>query len=306
MKTTAAGAQTLTNDIRHTIDINNNHFNGIIEIRLNDECKNGHQDFSITGTYWETGKARTDRSMMGCGCCHEEILRARPDLRIFVNLHLCDFTGVPMYAVENGFYHLCEGFNNTKPNAPAFAAEFCDYYRITQKQFETLKKSENKLRYALNLQKLGILDQWKEEADNAILLLEEWTGKKFVVDSAKRQYTTPTAEQITEEDAKDKEGHYTPEKIQERKEKAILEAKAKQYADIEADRDKEIAKAQKEYEVKKTVLDGGLSLENFIFYNHTNTGAFNWKSYGVRVTNEEFSDFVRNAKLDGITWTNKG
>ena len=53
-----------SNDLRYTIDINNNKANAQIKIRLNDECKNGHQDFAITATIWEIGKNRTDRNMV--------------------------------------------------------------------------------------------------------------------------------------------------------------------------------------------------------------------------------------------------
>jgi hypothetical protein len=297
--------ETQSNDLRHTLEVNNATGNGVVKIRLNDECKNGHQDFSITGSFYEIGKSRTDRNFTTAGACHDEILKHFPELKIFVNLHLADYTGVPMYAVENGFYHLCNGFNNNKPNAPTFAAEFCDYYRISAKQYATLSQSENKLRYAVNLEKLGILAQWKEEADKAIELLESWTGKKFLVDSVKKQYTAPTAEEIATEDAKGKEGYYTPAKIQERKEAEQKEAIAKKYAEIEAEMNKEIAKAKKEYEVKKAVLDGGLSLENFIFYNHTSEGCFNWMQSRTRVTNEEFANFVKGANVEGVTWKNK-
>jgi hypothetical protein len=299
---TATQAQQLTNDLRHTIDINNSKANAQIKIRLNDECKNGHQDFSINATIWEIGKVRNDRNMISGGCCHDEILKLRPDLQIFVNLHLCDYSGVPMHAVENGFYHLCNGFNNTKPNAPTFKAEFCEYYRLTPSQFDILAQSENKLRYAVNLEKLGILAHWKEEADKAILLLEEMTGKKFLIDSVKKQYTAPTAQQIAEEDAKDKEGYYTPAKIQERKEQEAASAKAKQYEKIAAEMNKTIAKAQREHEVKKAVLDAGLPLDNFIYYTHSNTGSFNWKNYGTRITKDEFSTFLHVVQLDNIAW----
>ena len=306
MNTTTQVTTEQSNSLIHTIDTNNNEFNMRIKIRLNDECKNGHQDFSITATYWEIGKVRNGRNMIAGGCCHDEILKHRPDLQIFVNLHLCDFTGCPMYAVGNGFYHLTNGFNNTKPNEANFKAEFCSYYRITAEQFDILAQSENELRYAINLQKLGILLQWMDEARQAILLLEQWTGKKFLIDSVKTQYTAPTAEQIADEQAKENAGYYLPSKIQERKDKAIQDAKNAEYSKLIAERDKEIGKANREYEVKKAVLDGGLSLDNFIYYSHSNEGCFNWKNYGEKVTEQQFADFVRNSTLSDITWKNKG
>jgi len=306
MNTTTQATTEQSNSLIHTIDTNNNEINMCIKIRLNDECKNGHQDFGITATYWEVGKVRNNRNMIGGGCCHDKILKHRPDLQIFVNLHLCDFTGCPMYAVENGFYHLTNGFNNTKPNEANFKAEFCSYYRITAEQFDILAQSENELRYAINLQKLGILLQWMDEARQAILLLEQWTGKKFLIDSVKTQYTAPTAKQIADEQAKENAGYYLPSKIQERKDKAIQDAKNAEYSKLIAERDKEIGNANREYEVKKAVLDGGLSLDNFIYYTPTNEGCFNWKNYGEKVTEQQFADFVRNSTLSDITWKNNG
>ena len=306
MNTTTQATTEQSNSLIHTIDTNNSEVNMRIKIRLNDECKNGHQDFSITATYWEVGKVRNNRNMIAGGCCHDEILKHRPDLQIFVNLHLCDFTGCPMYAVENGFYHLTNGFNNTKPNEANFKAEFCSYYRITAEQFDILAQSENKLRYAINLQKLGILLQWMDEARQAILLLEQWTGKKFLIDSVRTQYTAPTAEQIADEQAKENAGYYLPSKIQERKDKAIQDAKNVEYYKILTELGKAKKKAQREYDVKKAVLDGGLSLDNFIYYSHSNEGCFNWKNYGEKVTEQQFADFVRNSTLSDITWKNKG
>jgi hypothetical protein len=45
----------------------------IINIRLNDECKNGHQDFAITGKCYLPNKQRTERNMTHCGACGDEI-----------------------------------------------------------------------------------------------------------------------------------------------------------------------------------------------------------------------------------------
>lgn len=274
---------TQSNDLRHNISVDNSTGNYLIKIRLNDECKNGHQDFSITATFWEIGKVRNDRNMVAGGCCHEEILNVRPDLQIFVNLHLCDYSGVPLYAVENGFYHLTNGFNGIPATAPEFASKFCQYYRVTEKQFSELVKCENKLRYAVALDRLGVLNQWKEEANKAIEILENWTEKTFVMDSKKTQY-------------------YSPEKIRERQIMAETEAKQKQYDSIRDDMDSAIDKAKLEYDVKKAVLDAGLSLENFIFYNHTKKGLFNWLDYKKRVQRSEFENFVSSVKIDGVTF----
>ena len=77
-----------------------------IKIRLDDECENGHQDFSITGDIYQKGKPKTDRYFLSGGCIHEEILKVRPDLKIFVNLHLSDYDGVPMHPTANMIYFL--------------------------------------------------------------------------------------------------------------------------------------------------------------------------------------------------------
>lgn len=42
------------------------------------------------------------------------------------------------------------------------------------------------------------------------------------------------------------------------------------------------------------VFDYGLSTDNVIYYNHTNTLSFNWRDYGEKITQEEFDDFVNN------------
>lgn len=44
--------------------------------------------------------------------------------------------------------------------------------------------------------------------------------------------------------------------------------------------------------IKKSVFDYGLSTDNAIYYPHLNTLSFNWNSYGEKITQEEFDDFV--------------
>lgn len=285
-----------TNDLRHSINTKDSDGNLlIIDIKLNDECKNGHQDFSITATGYR-GNTKSAKNVMYCGCCHEEILKVMPNLKIFINLHSADYTGVPMYAVENGFYHLTKGFNNIKQNNPKFSDVFCQYYRINTGQFKELMQSESKLQYAIKLEKLGIINQWKKEAKEAIKFLEEITGKEFLIDS-KTPYKPSEKLEIKIEEQKQDSGYYTPEMMQQRKEKVLNDIKQKQYDEIKADLDKEIKKSKNEYDVKKAVLDADLSIENFIYYSHSNEGAFNWMDSENPVTENEFNGFLEYLEL---------
>jgi hypothetical protein len=159
----------------------------IVYIRLNDQCKNGHQDFAITGDIYESRKPTTDRYHIAGGCIHDEIEKHFPEFIPFIRLHLCDYDGVPMHAVANGFYHLEQGFNNTKPESENFPSEYCEYYRITKDQFEALRACKNQVQYGLQLEKLGILDQWKVEAKAAIEMLENLTETTFINDRKLKQ-----------------------------------------------------------------------------------------------------------------------
>jgi hypothetical protein len=269
-----------------------------VNIRLNDECKNGHQDFSITGDIYEAGKPRTDRYHISGGCIHEDIEKHFPEFTPFIRLHLCDYKGIPMHAGANGFYHLRNGFNNTPIESKNFKAEYCEYYRITPQQFDTLKTSENEIQFSLFLMSLGILSQWEYEASKAIATLEEMTDTKFIVDSKRTQFVEPTTEQITEEEKRQATGYYTP-KAKEQRKQADIE---KELTKLAEERDAEINKATTEFEVKKQVLlnGGKKALKNCIFYNHSKTLSFNWQSYD-KMAIEELQPIIDKLQLpEGI------
>jgi len=292
--------QPASNDLRYTINTHDADGNTMtIKIRLNDEFKNGHQDFAITADIYQKGKPKTDRYFIAGGCCHDEILAARPDLKLFVDLHLCDYKGIPMHAVQNGFYHLYNGFNNTKADNPSFVSEFCQYYRITTIQFAALCECENTTQYALQLQNLGILKQWETQANEAISLLEKMTGKKFLVDSKRTQYNAPTPEQIQEEKEKQANGYYTPAAKEQREN----DKKNALHAKIDAEWDQKVKEISTEYSLKKRVLDigGEAALKNCIYYNHTKQLAFNWKGYD-RISDELINKIKAEIILpDGVT-----
>src|SRR5574344_498533 len=109
----------------------------VIKIRVDDECKNGHQDFSRTGTCWEAGKPRIDEYMIHGGACGEEISVLFPEYEIFNRLHLCDYKGIPMHCSANGYYHLNK----------LFEKEYCNYYRISPAQFQVLSQAESETHF---------------------------------------------------------------------------------------------------------------------------------------------------------------
>jgi hypothetical protein len=82
---------------------NGRNYRFVVRIRYDDECNNGHNSFSITGTIDEFERGRW-RDYMG-GCIHEEIEKHFPELAKYIKWHLCNSDG-PMYYFENTLYHI--------------------------------------------------------------------------------------------------------------------------------------------------------------------------------------------------------
>lgn len=104
-----------------------------VKILLADDCKNNICDWSITADIYEQ---RKNGCFVWCtgGCCHEEILKHFPQFKMFVELHLSNHYGAPMYPVENGFYHITNGSKETAIN----------YLRITETEYNLLYQAEDK------------------------------------------------------------------------------------------------------------------------------------------------------------------
>lgn len=111
----------------------------------------------------------------------DEIAENFPEYATFAKLHLSDYKGIPMYAVENGYYHL--------KNSPMEVV--LHYLRINENEYKTLYKCYDKLNFCITLGKLGIVERWEQEANEAIKLLEKLTGDEFVVDSVKTNLNLP-------------------------------------------------------------------------------------------------------------------
>ncbi len=77
-----------------------------INIRYDDECGNGHNTFAITGTTPDT-----------CGCIHDVIVRAMPELEPLIKWHLMSSDG-PLHYIANAVYHAeCGNLNAARRTA---------------------------------------------------------------------------------------------------------------------------------------------------------------------------------------------
>lgn len=116
-----------------------------VKILLADDCKNNICDWSITADIYEQRK--NGRFVWCAGdCCHEEILKHFPQFKMFVDLHLSNHYGAPMYPVENGFYHITNSSKETAIN----------YLRITETEYNLLHQAEDKQYFKYLLYMPGI------------------------------------------------------------------------------------------------------------------------------------------------------
>lgn len=93
------------------------------------------------------------------GCIHDEILKHFPEMNDIISLHLSDTDGIPMYAVENGYYHYTNG------------NDYKTYLRLSDKDINRLKEMEansgaNKDTFTAFVKTM--LPKWKREADAVI------------------------------------------------------------------------------------------------------------------------------------------
>lgn len=254
-----------------------------VTIRIDDQCGNGHCDFSITANVYELNCTRWINTMGGC--CHDEILKVFPEFADFVSLHLSNVHGQPMYAESNGHYLL------TKYGAK----ECAKYLRIDEQTAQML--SGDKAFFKYQLFALGIVDKWQEEADKAIKHFEELKGEKWVnpyTPNEERLVLKLTEDERVEIENLIASGYYDLERIKEREDKAKRGKWEKERHKIVEMYDNKIREAELEKAVYLCVFDTLGTTDNVIYYSHSNTLCFNWMSYGEKWTQEQFCDFVNS------------
>lgn len=74
-----------------------------VEARFDDNCKNGHNTFAITGTIRRKDRRGPDDGWLAGGCLHEDIARVFPELAPLIQWHLCSSDG-PMHYIANTVY----------------------------------------------------------------------------------------------------------------------------------------------------------------------------------------------------------
>lgn len=253
-----------------------------VTIRLNDECNNGHNDFSITGEVYQKGKPKIDKYMVCCGCCHDEILEAFPEFKIFVDLHLCSSDGHPMFLGQNAAYWISIGDDEKA---------MCDL-RCDSDMYDKLYPYYiDNLLFKKAIADYGLLDIWNEQAKKAIAYLEKLTGNEFIENKHVPFFSEKEIELL-------ENGSVTLEAVWKKREIEKQEKRAKQIAKIEKEYSEQIKGAYLEKKVRLLMLD--FDSENWIWYNHSNTLCFNWRSYERKVTKEEVEAFMkyRNVVID--------
>lgn len=278
-----------TNELHYTVEKNyckdGAILKMIVNIRLDDKCKNNVCDWGITALIYEKWHNRW-REYMG-GCCHKEILTQFPQFKNFIDLHLCDCYGAPLYAVENGYYIMhAKGIDAGR-----------DYLRVTDEEVKLLYAAPDKDYFKYLLYTLGIVRRWNEESQAAIRELEKITGNEwsnpYSYEEERRHIKMFSDEEAKKMNEKIENGYYTPEAIEARKDEERKKAIEKSRNKIITDCATTIEKAENERDILLYILDSGLPVNNVIYYNHSNKVVFNWKEYDTKISTEDFNNFIK-------------
>lgn len=77
----------------------------IVTLRYDDECGNGHNTFSITGSIKENKITCYNSKMWLCGCIHGDIVQYFPEFKHLIKWHLCN-SQEPLYYYQNTSYFM--------------------------------------------------------------------------------------------------------------------------------------------------------------------------------------------------------
>lgn len=252
-------------------------------IKLDDKCKNGHLTFSFTGSI-KIRKGNGRYYDFISGAIGDIVTYFKPELSIFEKLHTCNHLGQPT-RIDNIRYHINEGKTDQ---------EIAEMYNISDiKAIEILRNaSDNKDLFYYLVFRLGIAENWENLANEAIREIEKRRNSKLKIEGKERVY-----KQFPEKECEVLENlyqlGYASNVQKELRDKARKEGqKQKELKEIEDERDKAIAKAQKEYEIKKAVVSFGISWSNVIFYDHSSKLCFNYSDCYKKIPSDLINEFI--------------
>lgn len=252
-------------------------------IKLDDKCKNGHLTFSFTGSI-KIRKRNGRYYDFISGAIGDIVTYFKPELSIFGKLHTCNHLGQPT-CIDNIRYHINEGKTDQ---------EIAEMYNISDiKAIEILRNaSDNKDLFYYLVFRLGVAENWENLANEAIREIEKRRNSKLKIEGKDRVYKQFPGKECEVLENLYQLG-YASNVQKELKDKARKEGqKQKELKEIEDERDKAIAKAQKEYEIKKAVVSFGISWSNVIFYDHSSKLCFNYSDCYKKIPSDLINEFI--------------
>jgi hypothetical protein len=302
-----------TNNLTYTFTHSTPKTRVTVKASLNDECKNGHSHFSLTCSAEELSRGRWVDSFGGCA--HEEILKLLPDvpeLRLLASVHLSESDGVPMHAFGNAFYWFCGMFADGLGNQyhggsgrDGKSAEKCreilaNHLRATPAQIDALIAAQprNAIEMQYRIEGLGLIEQWKAEADTLRKWLEEKTGNGYDYPKERLSYKPTATEEAQEMESLVLTGYYLPENVAKRdaEKKAAAKQESRDYELKEAAN--AIESIKKKLALSLCVIDSdNKAAKNVILYTHTNTIESNWSDLNPLWNEADFMAFAAECKL---------
>lgn len=252
------------------------------------------QYFSITAEVYtrHNGRGPWPKNPTCCGCCHDQIAVFFPEFIPFINLHLCDLNGAPMYPVSNSRYYFKES-----------RAKGTEYVRInpddTRAGSLQAAAKEGPEFFAYVLETSGIMDQWKAEAGAALAELERLTGKQLEI--LPGRYYSPLSEEVRAEiKNRINSGYYSDEAREARNRAKEQAAREEARAAIVERYDAEIQKAQTDKNIHLLIFDMFGTDENIIVYNHSRKIELNWRhNENIKTWTRQEAHQIERAIKDG-------
>jgi len=144
--------------------------------------------FSVTGNVYKDKAAFTngnDNAITCCGCIHDIILDAFPELQHLVDLHLSDLNGMPMHALDNGWYYY-QIMRGVAKYHTKEKGDWAKYYKVLRQHLRVSEYGLNKMieswekadteeskKIAFTVSLNGLQRKWRRQAETALEMIEK-------------------------------------------------------------------------------------------------------------------------------------